>query len=408
MNDFLSHGLPDCELQQLLYEELKKQNETISLIASENLASTRVRYVQSTVLTNKYAEGYPGKRYYAGCEFVDQIEQLCQQRACTLFQAKYANVQPHSGSQANFAVFMSLLEPGDTILGMDLASGGHLTHGSKVNMSGKFFNTVTYGLDDKECIDMNEVDRLAKLYKPKLIIAGTSAYSRIIDWSLFHKVAKENNALLLVDMAHVSGLIAAGRFPNPLPHADVVTSTTHKTLKGPRGGIILTNNEEIYKKINKGVFPGSQGGPLMHIIAAKAMCFHDAMSEQFRSYIDQVLLNAKVMCEQLSHKFQIVSETTETHLFVLKLNNCTGLEAEKWLADAGIMVNKNMIPNDVQTPIKTSGIRIGTPLCTARGFGTRESVKVAEYIEKLIESKGQDSIMIKQEIEELCKKFPVV
>ncbi|QEK37897.1 serine hydroxymethyltransferase [Candidatus Cytomitobacter indipagum] len=407
MNDFTLHGSRDLETHSLLAQEHEKQNNTISLIASENLASTQVRHAQSSVFTNKYAEGYPGKRYYGGCEIADKLEILCQKRACELFGAKYANVQPHSGSQANMAVFNALLKPGDVILGMDLSSGGHLTHGSKVNFSGKIYNSISYGLSDDELIDMNQVRKIALEHSPKMIIAGTSAYSRVVDWEGFRKIADEVNAILLVDMAHVAGLIAAGEYPNPVNFADVVTSTTHKTLKGPRGGIILTNHENIFKKINSGVFPGIQGGPLMHIIAAKSICFNDASSDEFKNYAKQVILNSKAMTEELSKKFQIVSHGTDTHLCIVKLDNCSGKEAEKWLSDAGIIVNKNMIYKDTRSPRETSGIRIGTPLCTSRGFNENECKQIAKYIIEIIDSKGEKSSGIRLKVEELCKLHPI-
>ncbi len=406
MNQFITHGILDRPMNELLFEEYERQNNTISLIASENLASTQIRYAQSSVFTNKYAEGYPGKRYYGGCEVADKVETLCQERVCKLFNAKYANVQPHSGSQANMSVFGSLLNPGDTILGMDLSAGGHLTHGSKVNFSGKMYNSISYGLNENETIDMDEVEKLALEYKPQMIIAGTSAYSKTIDWQRFRDIADKIGAIFLADIAHVAGLIAAGKYHNPISIADILTSTTHKTLKGPRGGLILTNSESIFKKVNKGIFPGMQGGPLMHVIAAKAMCFNDAQSDEYKEYIQNVLDNSQAMCKELSKDFEIVSGGTDTHLFIMKLDNCTGKDAEKWLADAGIIVNKNMIPQDQRSPFETSGIRIGTPACTSRGFGTQECIQIAKYIKEIIFNKGSNS-SIKQEISALCKKFPI-
>ncbi|QEK38405.1 serine hydroxymethyltransferase [Candidatus Cytomitobacter primus] len=407
MNNFTSHGLSDIEVHTLLAQEYERQNNTVSLIASENLASTQIRHSQSSVFTNKYAEGYPGKRYYGGCEIADKLELLCQERACKLFDAKYANVQPHSGSQANMAVFNALLNPGDTILGMDLSAGGHLSHGSHINFSGKVYKSIAYGLNEKELIDMDQVKRLALEHKPKMIIAGTSAYSKIIDWQLFREIADEIGAIFLADIAHVAGLIAAKQYPNPVNIADVLTSTTHKTLKGPRGGIILTNHENIFKKINKGIFPGIQGGPLMHVIASKAICFHDAISEEYQTYISNVLANNKAICNELSKNFDIVSGGSDTHLCIVKLADCTGKEAEAWLANHGIIVNKNMIPNDTNSPFETSGIRIGTPSCTSRGFGVEECIQLAKYITKIIQNQNQVSETIKQEVISLCKKYPI-
>ncbi len=405
MNNFISHGILDREISELIYEENQRQNNTISLIASENLASTQIRHVQSSLLTNKYAEGYPGKRYYGGCEVVDKIETLCQKRVCELFGVKYANVQPHSGSQANMAIFTNLLNPGDTILGMDLSSGGHLTHGSKVNFSGKIYNSIAYGLNSEEIIDMNQVEELALKHKPKIIIAGTSAYSRVVDWAKFREIADKVGAIFLADMAHVAGLVAAGKYPSPINIADIITSTTHKTLKGPRGGIILTNNQELFKKVNKGIFPGIQGGPLMNTIAAKAICFNDALSPEYKHYIENVINNSKVICEELAKDFEIVSGGTDTHLFIMKTNHLSGKDAEQRLSDVGIILNKNMISNDSRSPMETSGIRIGSPSGTSRGFGEKEFKQIGSYIRKVLKDENIDEIKLK--VQELCNKFPV-
>ncbi len=401
----------DAELWAAIQNENHRQEEHIELIASENYVSCAVLEAQGSQLTNKYAEGYPGKRYYGGCEFVDVAEQLAIERAKKLFGADCANVQPNSGSQANQAVFMAFLKPGDTILGMNLAMGGHLTHGASVNMSGKWFNVVPYGLDAHEAIDYDEMERLAHEHKPKLIIAGASAYSLRIDFARFAKVAKAVGAIFMVDMAHYAGLIAAGCYPNPVPHADVVTSTTHKTLRGPRGGLILMKAEH-EKAINSAIFPGLQGGPLMHVIAAKAVAFKEAMSSDFRHYQEQVINNAQVMAKVLkSRGLRIISGRTESHVFLVDLQSkqITGKEAEAALGNAHITVNKNAIPNDPQKPFVTSGIRIGTPAMTTRGFTEIEAEQVANLIADVLDAPNDEAVLqrVRVEAAELCKKFPV-
>ena len=404
----------DADLSKFLEAESVRQEEHIELIASENYASKRVLEAQGSVLTNKYAEGYPNKRYYGGCEHVDGAETLAIERAKTLFNAKFANVQPHSGASANAAVFLALLEPGDTFLGMALDQGGHLTHGAKVNFSGKNFNAVQYGLDPETGdIDYTEVRKLAHQHKPKMIVAGFSAFMGIVDWKLFREIADEVGAYLLVDMAHVSGLVAGGVYPNPVNFAHVVTSTTHKSLRGPRSGIILSNeDEEFQKKLNFAVFPGSQGGPLMHVIAAKAVCFKEAMTEDFKEYQKQIISNAKIMCEQFkSRGFSLVQENTDNHLLLMDLRDkdVTGKEAEELLGTINITVNKNSIPNDPESPFVTSGIRIGTPAITTRGFGHEESKLVVDLICDAIENKeNSDELdIVKAKVKELCRKFPV-
>ena len=404
----------DSELSQFMDAELKRQEEHIELIASENYASKRVLQAQGSVLTNKYAEGYPSKRYYGGCEFVDGAESLAIERAKKLFGAKYANVQPHSGASANAAVFLALLEPGDTVLGMALDQGGHLTHGAKVNFSGRNYNAVQYGLNPHtRSIDYEQVEQLAQEHKPKMIIAGFSAYMGIVDWERFRKIADSVNAFLLVDMAHVSGLVAGGVYPNPVPHAHVVTSTTHKSLRGPRSGIILSNEDEDFqKKLNFGVFPGSQGGPLMHVIAAKAVCFKEAMTEEFKEYQRQIITNAKTMCHRFKERgFLLVSPQTENHLLLVDLTNqdITGKEAEDLLDSVNITVNKNSIPDDPQSPFVTSGIRIGTPAMTTRGFKEDEATEVTNLICDAIENRDSNESLekIKLKVTELCANFPV-
>ena len=404
----------DADLSKFLEAESVRQEEHIELIASENYASKRVLEAQGSVLTNKYAEGYPNKRYYGGCEHVDGAETLAIERAKTLFNAKFANVQPHSGASANAAVFLALLEPGDTFLGMALDQGGHLTHGAKVNFSGKNFNAIQYGLDPETGdIDYIEVRKLAHKHKPKMIVAGFSAFMGIVDWKLFREIADEVGAYLLVDMAHVSGLVAGGVYPNPVNFAHVVTSTTHKSLRGPRSGIILSNeDEEFQKKLNFAVFPGSQGGPLMHVIAAKAVCFKEAMTEDFKEYQKQIISNAKIMCEQFkSRGFSLVQENTDNHLLLMDLRDkdVTGKEAEELLGTINITVNKNSIPNDPESPFVTSGIRIGTPAITTRGFGHEESKLVVDLICDAIENKeNSDELdIVKAKVKELCRKFPV-
>jgi len=379
----------DPELATALDHERTRQEEHIELIASENYASPRVLEAQGSVLTNKYAEGYPGKRYYGGCEYVDIAEQLAIDRAKQLFGADYANVQPHSGSQANAAAYLALIKPGDTLLGMSLDHGGHLTHGAKVNFSGKIFNAVQYGLDPKTGeIDYAQVERLAHEHKPKLIIAGFSAYSRVIDWARFRAIADAVGAYFLVDMAHVAGLVAAGVYPNPVPHADVVTTTTHKTLRGPRGGLILARaNDEITKKLNSLIFPGTQGGPLMHVIAAKAVAFLEALQPEFKGYQQQVVANARAMAKALMGRgFKIVSGGTDNHLFLVDLieRSYTGKDADAALGRAHITVNKNTVPNDPRSPFVTSGLRIGTPAVTTRGLGTSDMAQLAEWIDGAI------------------------
>ena len=404
----------DADLSKFLEAESVRQEEHIELIASENYASRRVLEAQGSVLTNKYAEGYPNKRYYGGCEHVDGAETLAIERAKTLFNAKFANVQPHSGASANAAVFLALLEPGDTFLGMALDQGGHLTHGAKVNFSGKNFNAIQYGLDSETGdIDYKEVRRLAHEHKPKMIVAGFSAFMGVVDWKLFREIADEVGAYLLVDMAHVSGLVAGGVYPNPVDFAHVVTSTTHKSLRGPRSGIILSNeDEEFQKRLNFAVFPGSQGGPLMHVIAAKAVCFKEAMTEDFKEYQKQIISNAKIMCEQFkSRGFNLVQENTDNHLLLMDLRDkdITGKEAEELLGTINITVNKNSIPNDPESPFVTSGVRIGTPAITTRGFEHEQSKLVADLICDAIENKeNSDELdIVKAKVRELCRKFPV-
>jgi len=404
----------DDALWQAMQAEARRQEDHIELIASENYASPRVMAAQGSVLTNKYAEGYPGKRYYGGCEHVDVAEALAIERAKQLFGAAYANVQPHSGSQANAAVYLALLSPGDTILGMSLAHGGHLTHGAKVNFSGKLFNAVQYGIDDKTGeIDFAQVERLAREHKPKMIVAGFSAYSRIIDWGRFRQIADSIGALLFVDMAHVAGLVAAGLYPNPVPVADVVTSTTHKTLRGPRGGLILARaNPDIEKKLNSMIFPGTQGGPLMHVIAAKAVAFLEALAPEFKDYQQQVVRNARAMAAVMMKRgYRIVSGGTDDHLFLVDLidKKITGKDAEAALGDAHITVNKNAVPNDPQSPFVTSGIRIGTPACTTRGFKEPEVEALAGWICDILDKLGDAGVRaaVRTKVEEVCRRFPV-
>ncbi len=402
----------DPELWQAIAAENQRQEDHIELIASENYVSAPVMEAQGSQLTNKYAEGYPGKRYYGGCEFVDIAEQLAIERARKLFGAEAANVQPNSGSQANQAVLMAFLKPGDTILGMSLAHGGHLTHGSPVNMSGKWFNVVAYGLNEQEEIDYDAMERLAHEHKPKLIIAGASAYSLRIDFERFAKVAKAVGAIFMVDMAHYAGLIAAGFYPSPVPHADVVTSTTHKTLRGPRGGLILMKAAH-EKLLNSAIFPGLQGGPLMHVIAAKAAAFKEAMSPAFRNYQEQVIDNARVMARVLAEQrgMRIVSGRTESHVFLLDLRakNITGKDAEAVLGRAHITVNKNAIPNDPQKPFVTSGIRIGAPAMTTRGFTEIEAEQVAHLVADVLDAPADEANLerVRSKVAELCKRFPV-
>ena len=404
----------DPDLWAAMVAEHKREEDHIELIASENHTSPRVLEAQGSVLTNKYAEGYPGKRYYGGCEHVDVVETLAIERAEELFGAAYANVQPHSGSQANGAVFLALLQPGDTILGMSLAHGGHLTHGASVNFSGRQYHAVQYGINPETGeIDYDEVERLAKEHRPKLLITGFSAYSRIIDWKRFREIADEVGALMLSDMAHVAGLVAAGVYPSPVGLADATTSTTHKTLRGPRSGIILAKeSDDLHKKFNSAVFPGTQGGPLMHVIAAKAVAFKEAMEPEFRAYQEQVVSNARTMASTFMDRgLKIVSGGTDNHLMLVDLidQNVTGKEVDAWLGDAHITVNKNAVPNDPQSPFVTSGIRVGTPAMTSRGMGDEEARMVANWISDVIEAKGDSAVIerVREEVKALCLEFPV-
>ena len=402
----------DPELWSAIQKENQRQQDHIELIASENYASPAVMEAQGSQLTNKYAEGYPGKRYYGGCEFVDIAESLAIERLKKIYGANFANVQANSGSQANQAVFLALLNPGDTIMGMSLAEGGHLTHGMALNMSGKWFNVISYGLNDKEEIDYAQMEKLAHEKKPKLIIAGASAYSLRIDWEFFAKVAKDIGAYLLVDMAHYSGLIAAGVYPNPIKHAHVVTSTTHKSLRGPRGGIILMNDEDIAKKINSAIFPGLQGGPLMHVIAAKAVAFQEALSPEFKLYQEQVIKNADALAKSLIQRgLRIVSGRTESHVMLvdLRAKKMTGKEAEAVLGLAHITCNKNGIPNDPEKPFVTSGIRLGSPAMTTRGFGVVEATKVGQLIADVLDNPHDEANLarVRAEVKKLTDAFPV-
>ena len=404
----------DDELWEAMQSELRRQEEHVELIASENYASPRVLRAQGSVLTNKYAEGYPAKRYYGGCEYVDIAETLAQQRARELFGAEYANVQPHSGSQANAAVYLALAKPGDTLLGMSLDAGGHLTHGAKPNFSGKLFNAVQYGLNTGTGeIDYDHVAELAREHKPQIIVAGFSAYSRVVDWARFREIADEVGAYLVVDMAHVAGLCAVDVYPNPVPHAHVVTSTTHKTLRGPRGGLILSNaDEEVRKKLNSLVFPGTQGGPLMHVIAAKAVAFKEALEPDFKAYQEQVVANARVMAETLMERgYNIVSGGTDNHLFLIDLidKDITGKDAEAALGRANITINKNAVPNDPRSPFVTSGLRLGTPAITTRGFGEQESRDLAGWMcDVLDDLENQETIdRVRGDVLALCKRYPV-
>ena len=402
----------DPELWSAIQKENQRQQDHIELIASENYASPAVMEAQGSQLTNKYAEGYPGKRYYGGCEFVDIAESLAIERLKKLYGANFANVQANSGSQANQAVFLALLNPGDTIMGMSLAEGGHLTHGMALNMSGKWFNVISYGLNDKEEIDYAQMEKLAHEKKPKLIIAGASAYSLRIDWEFFAKVAKDIGAYLLVDMAHYSGLIAGGVYPNPIKHAHIVTSTTHKSLRGPRGGIILMNDEDIAKKINSAIFPGLQGGPLMHVIAAKAVAFQEALTPEFKSYQEQVIKNADALAKSLIQRgLRIVSGRTESHVMLvdLRAKKLTGKEAEAVLGLAHITCNKNGIPNDPEKPFVTSGIRLGSPAMTTRGFGVAEATKVGQLIADVLDNPHDDANLarVRAEVKKLTDAFPV-
>ena len=403
----------DAELAKAIADERQRQEDHVELIASENYTSPRVLEAQGSVLTNKYAEGYPGKRYYGGCEFVDVAEALAIERAKQLFGADYANVQPHSGSSANIAVYMALLNPGDTVLGMSLAHGGHLTHGAKVNFSGKIYNAVQYGVDENGLIDYDEVQRLATEHQPKMLIGGFSAYSQIVDWARLAEIAKSVGAYFFVDMAHVAGLVAAGVYPNPVPHADVVTSTTHKTLRGPRGGIILARaNEEIEKKLQSLVFPGTQGGPLMHVIAGKAVAFKEALEPEFKDYQVQVVKNAQAMAKAIMARgYKIVSGGTENHLMLIDMigREITGKDAEAALGKAHITVNKNSVPNDPRSPFVTSGLRIGTPALTTRGYKEPECVALANWICDVLDDHTNEAVLdgVRDNVTKQCRMFPV-
>ena len=403
----------DPVLAEAMAAESVRQENHIELIASENYCSQAVMEAQGTDLTNKYAEGYPGKRYYGGCEHVDVVEQLAIDRAKELFGAEYVNVQPHSGSQANSAVFLALLEANDTVLGMSLDAGGHLTHGAHINFSGLNYNAVQYGLvDGTGLIDYDQVDALAREHKPKMIIAGFSAYSQVVDWQRFRDIADEVGAYLLVDMAHVAGLVAGGVYPNPVPFADVVTTTTHKTLRGPRSGMILARDEVLAKKLNSAVFPGNQGGPLMHVIAAKAVCFKEALEDNFKTYQQQVVKNAQAMAKVIQERgYEIISGGTENHLMLISLvkQEMTGKEADKWLGEAHITVNKNAVPNDPKSPFVTSGIRIGTPAITTRGFNEAQAGDLAGWICDVLDSRGDEAVAneVRSKVEAICKELPV-
>ena len=403
----------DPQVQKAIDMELSRQRNKLEMIASENIVSSAVMQAQGSILTNKYAEGYPGKRYYGGCEYVDIVEQLAIDRAKELFGAQYANVQPHSGAQANTAVFFALLNPGDTVLGMNLTDGGHLTHGSPVNISGKYFKIVPYGVDkETERIDYDELEKLAKQHKPKLIIGGASAYSRIIDFARMAQIAKAVGAYFMVDMAHIAGLVAAGLHPNPVPYADVVTTTTHKTLRGPRGGLILCKDAEFGKQFNKAIFPGIQGGPLMHIVAAKAVAFKEALSEDFKTYQQQVVKNAAALADELMQKgFRIVSGGTDNHLMLVDLcsKNITGKEAQNLLDDIGITANKNTIPFEPLSPFVTSGIRLGTPALTTRGLKEADIRQVTDIIAEVIEKRDDETVIARarEKVADICKRFPL-
>ena len=408
--DFVNLKKEDKEIYDLMKKELKRQEKGIELIASENFVSRAVMEAMGSHLTNKYAEGYPGKRYYGGCGIVDKVEEIARQRAKELFGAEHVNVQPHSGSQANMAVYFTILKPGDTVLGMDLSNGGHLTHGSPVNFSGRLFNFVSYGVDENtETIDYNNVRELALKHKPKLIVAGASAYSRIIDFKKFKEICDEVNAYFMVDMAHIAGLVATGAHPSPVPYAGFVTSTTHKTLRGPRGGLILCK-EKYAKDLDKNIFPGMQGGPLMHIIAAKAVCFKEALDSSFKTYIDNVVLNCNVLGEELvKYGFKLVSNGTDNHLILVNLSNknITGKEAENLLDSIGITVNKNTVPNEKRSPFVTSGIRIGTAAVTTRGFDVEAMKEIANIINEAIENKDKDLSYLNERVKALCAKYPL-
>lgn len=404
-------GQYDSDVADAMAEELKRQKRNLELIASENIVSPAVMAAMGSVLTNKYAEGYPAKRYYGGCECVDIVENIAIERAKKLFGCNFVNVQPHSGAQANTAVYFALLEPGDTVLGMSLAHGGHLTHGSPVNISGKYYNFISYGLDDETgMINYDTVRKLAEENKPKMIVAGASAYPRKIDFEKLSEIAKSVGAYLMVDMAHIAGLVAAGEHMSPVPYADIVTTTTHKTLRGPRGGMIMTNDEELAKKINKAVFPGTQGGPLMHVIAGKAVCFAEALKPEFKAYGKQIVKNAAVLADSLLEKgFNLVSGGTDNHLMLVDLRpfDITGKDLEKKLDEVYITVNKNAIPNDPEKPAYTSGIRVGTPAVTSRGFKEAEMVKIAKWMGMAARDFEGNADQIRAEVAELCAQFPL-
>ena len=406
--DFMNLKKEDREISDLMEKELKRQREGIELIASENFASQAVMEAMGSHLTNKYAEGYPSKRYYGGCEIVDEVEEIARNRAKELFGAEHVNVQPHSGSQANMAVYFTILEPGDTVLGMDLSHGGHLTHGSPVNFSGKLFNFVSYGVDSEtERINYDNVRELALKHKPKLIVAGASAYSRVIDFEKFKEICDEVGAYFMVDMAHIAGLVAAGEHPSPVPYADFVTSTTHKTLRGPRGGLILCK-EKYAKALDKNIFPGMQGGPLMHVIAAKAVCFKEALEPSFKNYMKNVVLNCKVLGEELvKYGFKLVSNGTDNHLILVDLTNknITGKEAENLLDSIGITVNKNTVPNETRSPFVTSGVRIGTAAVTTRGFDIEAMKEIASIINDAIENRNSNLEVLRERVKTLCAKY---
>lgn len=400
----------DPELGRMIEAEYKRQARNIELIASENIVSEAVMAAMGSVLTNKYAEGYPGKRYYGGCECVDEVENLAIHRVCQLFGAKYANVQPHSGAQANMAVYQALCKPGDTVLGMSLDNGGHLTHGSPVNQSGLLYNIVPYGVDENGLIDYDALRALAKKEQPKMIIAGASAYPRAIDFAKFAEIAHEVGAYLFVDMAHIAGLVAAGLHQSPVPYADVVTTTTHKTLRGPRGGVILTNDEELAKKFNKAIFPGTQGGPLEHVIAAKAVCFGEALKPEFKAYQQRVVTNARVLANALQKQgFDLVSGGTDNHLMLIDLRKTgvTGKELQRRLDEVYITANKNAIPNDPESPFVTSGMRIGTPAVTTRGFGAPEMLRIAEFIWQAATDFDNKANDIRRNVRDICANFPI-
>lgn len=400
----------DPELGRMIEAEYKRQARNIELIASENIVSEAVMAAMGSVLTNKYAEGYPGKRYYGGCECVDEVENLAIHRVCQLFGAKYANVQPHSGAQANMAVYQALCKPGDTVLGMSLDNGGHLTHGSPVNQSGLLYNIVPYGVDENGLIDYDALRELAKKEQPKMIIAGASAYPRAIDFEKFAEIAHEVGAYLFVDMAHIAGLVAAGLHQSPVPYADVVTTTTHKTLRGPRGGVILTNDEELAKKFNKAIFPGTQGGPLEHVIAAKAVCFGEALKPEFKAYQQNVVTNARVLADALQKQgFDLVSGGTDNHLMLIDLRKTgvTGKELQRRLDEVYITANKNAIPNDPESPFVTSGMRIGTPAVTTRGFGAPEMLRIAEFIWQAATDFDNKANDIRRNVRDICANFPI-